>query len=138
MPKIYRGMKQEQGKPALGTTATTLGVRVPADIEADANGLVHPGTGGMSVSPSLQDLPGFRVPTRLQAVFPAAEGKDDLFIWSLEIDGFVNGPLTDKLNLRVDPSDSKHGFVEPTVSMSLSDYLNALQMMQDDWSVDEE
>ena len=138
MPKIYRGMKQEQGKPALGAAATTLGARVPNDIEADAGGLVHPGTGGMSVAPSLQNLPNFRVPKRLHSIFPAAQGRNELFVWSMGIGVFRDGPLTESLNLRLDPTDPRHGFVEPAVTMSLNDYQNALWATQSEWSIDEE
>jgi hypothetical protein len=137
MPKIYRGMKQDQGKPAIGTTGVTLGIRVPVDIEADANGLVHAGTGGMSVSPTLLDLPKHRVPTRLQTIYPAASGNDNLCVWSLGSGEFFSGAIAEHLRLRLDPVKAKHGFVEPSASMSLEQYQHALQSTQDGWIIDE-
>ena len=137
MPKIYRGMKQEQGKPALGAAATTLGARVPNDIEADAGGLVHPGTGGMSVSPTLRTLPYFCVPERLQMIYPRARGRNDLAVWSMGTGDFAEGSVTENLNLRPDPANTKHGLVEPASSMTLDDYQNALAATQEAWILDE-
>ena len=137
MPRIYRGMKQDQGKPAIAPTATTLGVRVPTDIEADANGLVHAETGGMSVSPTLLDLRKHRVPGRLQTIYPAASGNDDLYVWSLGSGEFVGGAVTEQLRLRLDPIKATHGFVEPSGTMPLKQYQDALQATQDDWILDE-
>lgn len=137
MPKIYRGMKQEQDKPALGPTAQTLGARVPEDIAPDAAGMVHPGTGGMSVAPSLADLPSFRVPARLHKLYPKASGKSDLFVWSMGVGEFAEEPIGDQLCLRFDPANGKHGFIEPVGSMSLNDYQNALTATQDQWAIDE-
>ncbi len=137
MPKIYRGMKQDQGRLALGPTAQTLGARVPEDIEADAAGMVRPGTGGMSVSPSLRDLPYFRVPKRLRALHSTATGSNDLFVWSMGTGDFVGEPVNNQLCLRLDPDDGKHGFVEPAKGMSSNEYQNALTATQDQWAVDE-
>jgi hypothetical protein len=59
MPKVYRvmAMDETRQKPAMGDTAAHLGVRVPADIEPDESGRVHPGTGGMSVDPTCDPGP---------------------------------------------------------------------------------
>ena len=137
MPKIYRGMKQDQGKPALGPTPMTLGARVPEDIYADASGLVYPGIGGMSVSPSLLTLPYFRVSKRLRALRPDATGSNELCVWSMGVGNFADGFLTAQLQLRLDPDNEKHGFVEPAVSMSLDEYQNALISTRDLWTIDE-
>jgi hypothetical protein len=138
MPKIYRGMKKENGKPALGASATTLGVRIPDDIRPDADDRVRPGTGGMSVSPSLRTLPLHRIPARLRERVPKARGNNDLFVWSMGEGTFACGAVATGLLLRVDPSNDNHGFVEPDTIMELSEYQRSLYTTQDAWSIDEE
>ena len=137
MPEIYRAMREDKGKPAIGASATTLGVRVPTDIAPDAAGHIHPGTGGMSVSPSLADLPPHRIPRRLRHLVPDASGKDELRVWSVGNGPFVAGAVATGLKLRPDPRDPGHGFVEPDVVMALGDYQDALGRTQHHWSVDE-
>ena len=94
MPLVYRVMKQgEDGKPLVGHSATSLGVRVPTDIRPDLARNVGPGTGGMSVSPSLAQLPALLVPTRLRHLVRGAKawgGK--LRIWKMGSGPFVAGP----------------------------------------------
>jgi hypothetical protein len=55
MPKIYRTMLADGGKPKVGSASKLLGVRFApnprADIPVDEHGNVHPETGGMSVAP---------------------------------------------------------------------------------------
>jgi len=73
-------MKEADGKPTLGEEATDLGVRIPVDIEPDADGNVVPGSGGMFVSPQLTSLPPHRIPKRLYPLVPKATGKDFCFV----------------------------------------------------------
>lgn len=136
-------MRRAGHQPELGESASALGVRVPHDIALGANNQVQPGTGGMSVSPSLialRNLPSRMVPRRLRAVIPGAFGNDDLFVWSIghgewpqpkEVATLGIIVLTatgqkitqqDDLQLQVDPNNSQHGFVEPSASMSLERY----------------
>jgi hypothetical protein len=138
MPKIYRVMAAEGNVPMIGQTATTLGARVPGDIAPDAAGRVHPGTGGMSVSPSVADLPPHRIPRRLRHLAPDAAGKDAHFVWSLGEGDFVFGPVDTGLQLRPDPDNGAHGFVEPDETMLLENYQSALHSTQPRWSIDEE
>ena len=61
MPRVFRAMKQDSGKPLIGESSLTLGVRTAGDrgrldIVPDVEGKVAPGTGGMSVSPSVRQL----------------------------------------------------------------------------------
>jgi hypothetical protein len=143
MPKVYRAMREAEGKPALGPR--DLGVRTPpdsnADISPDAAGMVSPGTGGMSVSPSIVDLPLHRIPKRLRPLLQPhgldATGKDDLHVWSMGEGTFVDGPVAGELMLRLDPRKSSHGFVEPDRVMALNDYEDALKVTRDQWRVDE-
>jgi hypothetical protein len=74
VPTIYRAMLPDGGYPKVGRSASTLGVRVPVDIEPDGTGNVHPGPHGMSVAPSLRDLPVHRVPKRLRHLREGANG----------------------------------------------------------------
>ena len=138
MPRVYRVMKRSDGKPALGATATTLGVRSSIDIAPDASGDVHPNNGGMSVSPSLRALPMFRVPRRLQALVPGAAGSNSHAVWRMGEGPFVAGVIAERLQFRPDPQNSSHGFIEPSDRMSLTEYELALHATQDDWLIDEE
>jgi len=128
-----------RGKPALGSGATTLGVRVPADIAPDDAGKIAPESGGMSVSPSLVDLPLHRIPRRLRSCpeIHGATGKDTDFVWSMGQGPFVSEAVAPRLRLRPDPRNARHGFVEPDVVMTLADYTDALGATQPQWLVDE-
>src|SRR6185503_9245920 len=110
-----RVMRKEDGRPAIGESATTLGVRIAStitDITTDADGRVQPGTGGMSVSPSLRALPYRLIPRRLRILVPQAAGNDHMFVWSMGDGAFADGPIGPGLRLRVDPKRENHGFVE--------------------------
>src|SRR5437762_184390 len=101
MPKIYRVMKSEDGRPALGSSATTLGIRIGIDIHPERDGRVGPGNGGMSVSPSLDDLPVWLVPERLRGRVWGARGRNTLFVWSMGDGPFVSNPVAEGLQLRI-------------------------------------
>src|SRR5712692_11472155 len=83
MPRVYRVMEAEHGKPLVGRSATALGVRVDghADVSLEADSFVAPEGGGMSVSPSLRTLPAHRIPRRLSHLVPAARGKNNRHVW---------------------------------------------------------
>jgi len=138
----------ENERPAVGPSATTLGVRTasgpndPApDIVPDGKGDVTPATGGMSVSPSLSvllsRLPARMIPRRLRQIAPKAAGNDNLSAWAMGDGAFVASEIADKLALRPDPEDNGHGFVEPDAEMSLQSYRAALEATRDQWQVDE-
>ena len=143
MALVYRAMLAGDGRPQLGSTALTLGVRVPpdeyADIPVSADGLVEPRTGGMSVAPAWRLLPVHRIPRRLRAKFPRAAGKNALFLWHLGEGPFAEGPLADRLLFRPDPANpNRHGLVEPAARMPAGEYQAALAATQDQWTIDEE
>ena len=125
------------GKPEVGASASTLGVRVPADIQPDASGMVQPGTNGMSVSPSLAILPYWMVPIRLRHLRPDATGRNSLQVWNMGSGPFVAARVADGLMLRPDPGRPNHGYVEPDGSMMLNVYVEAIQAMRGAWQVDE-
>jgi hypothetical protein len=139
MPKVYRAMRadpQDPTKPEIAATARALGVRA-SDIPVDLHGNVSPHTGGMSVSPTWRDLPGFRIPRRLRPFCNKAAGPDDNHCWTIGSGTFQASALTADLDLRPDPLKSTHGFVEPSRRMSMATYGQALADTQGEWSVDE-
>lgn len=117
------------GRPALGPTARTLGVRpgpvggVLGDVLVDAEGMVEPGAGGMSVSPDdPANLPEHRRPPAL-----GGSGKDPVF-------GIGADALGSDLSYRPDPDDpGVHGFVEPGRRMRLEDYQEAVAATRGAW-----
>jgi len=142
MPKIYRVMKKDGNNPVLGETASALGVRVPRDIAPDASGVVSPANNGMSVTPSvaaLNRMPARMVPIRLKSIVPGAAGNDNLFAWSMGQGKWTANeePIAPGLQLRPDPTDDQHGFVEPAVAMPLDEYRAAIDATQNSWQIDE-
>ena len=92
--RIFRVMKKaDDERPLVGDSSTCLGVRVPTDIEPTADGSVHPGTGGMSVNPSLADCPPHLVPKRLRHLMPEARSSERNFVWRIGERPFVRGPV---------------------------------------------
>src|SRR5258708_4545165 len=60
MAFIFRSMRHDGDKPEVGSSAKTLGARLPpsaaADVVVDSEGNVAPGKGGMSVVPEWRQL----------------------------------------------------------------------------------
>ena len=124
---LYRSMRvAEDGLPEVAPTARTLGARpgTDADIVVDAEGNVHPGTGGMSVSPNdPMNLPSHRRPPDL-----GGTGKDP--VWCIS-----SCNLGPDLQYRPDPKDPLgHGFVEPSRTMTLAEYQRALAETRTRWN----
>lgn len=143
MPKIYRAMLDDGGKPKVGSGAKMLGVRVApdphADIDVDSQGNVHPQTGGMSVAPDWRKLPYFLVPKRLKAIRPDARGSNELVCWSMGAGPFVQGAVNSNLVLRPDQNSSpKHGLVEPAQIMSIAEFQDYLTQTVGEWIRDED
>lgn len=139
MPKICRSMLEDGGKPKVGPEGKMLGVRVAPDprpdIAADANGNVHPHSGGMSVAPHWRKLPWHLIPKRLD---PRGRGNDDLICWRFGQGTFADGKISDDLAFRIDPKQPhRHGTVEPVRIMALTEYQTALAATRDDWVRDE-
>ena len=142
MPKIFRSMLADGGKPKVGSKGKLLGVRIPpdpnADLPVDPNGKVQPQTGGMSVAPDWRKLPDHLIPRRLKRLIPRARGRDDLVCWRLGDAEFLDCQCIALLVLRVDPAQpDKQGFIEPASPMSIADYRSALASTRDDWIPDE-
>ena len=127
-------------KPKIGCdNGPGLGVRVPMDDQPDANGVVRPNTGGMSVMPSITSVlkrQPHLVPKDLRSKFPGARGGNVRRVWSYGAGIFTSAALTAGLVLRVE--SSYHGLVKPSTQMMLSEYQQALAQTQDGWRKDED
>lgn len=141
--KAYRPMRGDNGRPQLGESASTLGVRVPTDIAQDAHGNVSPdGNHGMSVRPSidalLEEAAAF-VPKRYKEKDPLrfrnAAGSNSLIVFRIGKGSFCRAPIGEKLTLS--PDRPNHGVIEPARTMSLADYKAAIADTQTDWVPDE-
>src|ERR1700737_4262741 len=134
MPTIYRVMRPDGNRPVVGETATTLGVRIPRDIQPDAAGNVHLDSHGMSVAPSLKELPFHLVPRRLNHLRKRASGNNNCRVWRFGTGPFSDGDVAEGLVLRV--TSATHGAVAPSKTMPISEYVDALNGTRYDWSVD--
>jgi hypothetical protein len=115
------------GLPLVGPTARMLGVRVPTDIRPNDQGVVFPGTGGMSVTPDLiWKLPAWRRP---QSMGGDSTGPED-HIYGIEENVLSNVSL----DVRPDPKKpDQHGFVEPAMPVPLEQYQQALVCSRPFW-----
>jgi len=121
--RLFRSMQAQGDVPAVGSSARTLGARFD-DIEVDDDGLVRPGTGGISVAPDeATNLPAHRLLPEY-----GGTGKDPVW-WIGEDD------LGDRLSYRPDPDPDtpNHGFIEPAHTMTFEEYQQALQSTQARW-----
>jgi hypothetical protein len=140
VPRVYRVMEADQGRPAIGQGPVSLGVRVAGknpDVSPEG-GFVFPGGGGMSVAPSLRELPEHRIPRRLRHLVPEARGKDTAFVWRMGEGPFGLAPVAARLQLRPDAGNIHHGVIEPNERMRLEKYEQALAGTQDKWTVEEQ
>jgi hypothetical protein len=135
MPTIYRAMLPDGSYPKLGRGARMLGVRVPKDIAPDQNGDVQPGSHGMSVAPSLRDLPIELVPKRLRHLRVGAAGPDTSKVWRHGEGRFETAIVAPHLVLRPDRPD--HGVIAPDAVMPLEQYEHALAETSSGWVIDE-
>jgi hypothetical protein len=133
-------MLSNGGKPAIGTDSNMLGVRVPPhpnpDITPTADGSVSPGTHGMSVAPTWQELPYFLIPKRLKTKAPGAKGRNDLVCFRMGNGAFRTEAINEHLTMNAD--SATHGTVQPAHAMSIDDFQLRLAETQNEWVVDEE
>jgi hypothetical protein len=123
---LYRSMKADGDHPALGRSHTCLGVIIDGprrEIEADADGYVNAGSGGMSVTPNdPRGLPVWRLPKAL-----GGTGAYDL--WCISVDA-----LPDGLEYRPDPKNpGRHGTIAPARRMLLDQYEELLSSTRLSW-----
>ncbi len=123
--KLFRTMQTDaSGRPLCGDGNLMLGVRVPVDVKPDATGLVHPGRGGMSVTPNdPARLPPHLRPTRLDG------GMSVLPVFWIQRDD-----LGADLSYRPDVKKPlKHGLVEPSAPVALGNFQSALTATVESW-----
>jgi hypothetical protein len=130
---MYRPMKSDGTFPITGASATTLGARTPKDISVDAEGLVRPETGGMSVRPRIIDIPAAFLPRRLKHLNRNAGGSEAVVVFRCgDKNGrFDAGPVSAVLSLR--PDAPGHGNVEPRSEMSYEAFQIALHATRESW-----
>jgi hypothetical protein len=113
--------KDTDGLPAVGGSATSLGVRVDKDIDVDEEGIVYPESGGMSVSRSLKELAPWRRPNTLSGGECKHPG------WVLD-----TRRLPEFLVARREEGTG-HAYIEPAYAMDLDAYQDALASTRADW-----
>jgi len=124
MPRLYRAMKESSnGQPQIGGSARTLGVRLGIDIPATVGtNFVQPIQGGVSVSPNDPlNLPQYRRPPEF-----GGNGSDP--VWFLE-----DSHLGLQLCYRADPTNTRHGFIEPAYLMTADEYCDAVTATRPLW-----
>ncbi len=121
---LFRSMKADsKDRPVCEDSARGLGVRIPRDIPVDESGNVHPGKGGLSVTPD--------DPTRMNPLRrPRSLGgivKDPLFV-------IRETELGADLAFRPDAEDPiSHGFIEPAEAMLSTRYRLSIAGTRPDW-----
>ena len=142
---MYRGMRRNNsdGLPKVGPAGSKLGARpgyaeyeidpedrikpgdqIKSDIQVDEDGVVQPGTGGMSVAlPPIDNLPPHRRPPKHGGDDPAYE------VYELDTED-----LPDDLRAQVDPyGPERHVFIEPAREMSFDEYQRVLESTRALW-----
>lgn len=145
MPRIYRVMKQLDGKPETGNGSCMLGAR-ESDLgraEAATDDFVEPAKAGLSVGGCVGTTYLNILPRRLQALYPqwarGAKGRNSDQVWTMGQGKYEAAPISADLDLRFQTEDRPgHGLVAPTRKMLLEKYQAALAATQDQWKVDEE
>lgn len=140
MPKIYRAMFAADRLPEVGDWSCMLGVRTPphdhTDITPDEFGNVSPNTGGMSVNPTVSDIPLSFKPKRWRHQYPEykdARGKDNIEVFTYGSGEFTQAHIT--VDLALQPDSTTHGVVEPSRSMQIDIYRSALVATQPGWQL---
>lgn len=129
MAQVFRPMKRDaNGFPRVGNTATGLGVRVPKDIDVEA-GMVKLNEKGMSVRPSVADIPLEFLPKRLD---PAGLGENANHVFRYGEGPFEQCPFAPGLELVPDRPD--HGVVKPTAVVSLEQYRKDIADTRSQWT----
>jgi len=126
---FFRGMTPaDDGLPVVAPGARALGVRVPEDVQPDAEGRVLPGRGGMSVAPgSMWNLPNHRRP---RGMWRGSTGPAGDHVFSLA-HALVSSA---GLSARPDPQRPlKHAFMEPRFAVQLSAFEAMIASTRSGW-----
>jgi hypothetical protein len=118
-----------------------LGIRVPpnpnADIDLDVNDHVVQNGKGMSVIANWRHLLAHLIPKRLKTLFPGAAGSNSISCYKMGTGAFVEGPISDDLNLVLKKGNAQAGNVVPARSVHRDQFQAHLAATRDQWSVDE-
>ena len=122
--RLFRAMRKgDGGLPPCGSAPNQLGVRPGIDIPNTPDEVVHPGTGGMSVTP---DDPA-RLPPHVRPQSLGGRGKLPVF----ELSAAAIGP---PLGVRLDPKHpERHAFLEPLNELTIHEYQDALCSTRPSW-----
>jgi len=127
-------LPDESGQhPRIANDANSLGVRILAetdgehsDIAVDPDGNVHPGREGMSVSPSIEQLPLHKIPrfaSQFRNESRRPKGNNKVICWSAGQGRFVDAPFTERIFVMTSPRGSEnHGVLSPVAAVSLEQY----------------
>jgi hypothetical protein len=125
---LFRTMSPAaDGLPQVRRSARALGVRVPDDINP-RDGIVEPGTGGMSVAASsVWNLPHHRRP---RDMLRGSTGPAHDWVFSIPTAAVVE----ESLAVRPDPArPGKHAFVEPARPATLAEFEEGLARTRVRW-----
>jgi hypothetical protein len=146
--RVLRGMLPDRdGLPRVGNTGSKLGVRpgyaedeihpedrirpedsIRPDIQITTDGMVYPGTGGMSATiPPVANMPPHRRPPK----HGGDESARRYEVYELETDD-----LPADLRLRLDPrGPERHAYIEPAREVGFEAYQQALHSTRTLWRV---
>lgn len=142
MPTMFRTMKRaNDGLPVVGSNSKELGVRVPAnpnaDIDLDTNDYVVLNGKGLSVAANWRQLPGYLIPKRLRALFPGAAGPDSLVCYRMGTGVFAPGAVSNDLSLVLKTGNARAGNIVPNQSVHRDQFQADLAATRNQWTVDE-
>jgi hypothetical protein len=130
---MFRIMRRDDdGFPTLGASASTLGVRVGADIDVDEQGNAVPNHKGMSVAPEWRMIHIFLIPRRL---LPGGRGSGTRHCFRRGTAAFRQAYFGDGLELL--PDSPGHGVVRPAQLVPLAQYEAAIAATREEWVIDE-
>ena len=136
MPQVFRIMREDgDGWPNVASSANGLGVRPGRDIDVDSQGNVLTNGKGMSVNPSWQDAPLFRIPERLRHLKAGARGPNSNACFRHGSGPFSRGEFAE--GLTVEPDSPTHALIVPNAPVPLADYEAALAATRSGWEKDE-
>lgn len=125
---IYRAMREEDGRPKLGASSTTLGVRRDVDIDVDVDGMVDRpsfstrGRNGVSSAPEILHLPEFILPQQWGG------RNSNTTVWRIR-KSLLGSALV------AEQDAPHHVSIGPAHKMSFDEYLAAIQATAGQWEL---
>ncbi len=119
----------------LGVRPTGANADIELDPAGDVNGNVVVNRMGLSVSRDWRQLPGHMIPEELEDDTNAASGKG-MKVYVHGDGDFIEGDVTESLEMLLKPNRMDSGVVCPKTRISLSQYQADLQATRTDWVAD--